>query len=285
MKSSLIVLLITGIVFFSHKGHGQNMELSLQLGGSYYSGDMDAPEFSTNLKNIRFALGLGGKYNFSSKFGIRANMTFGKLRGDDSMSSADWQIKRNLSFETNLFEFAALAEYKIFSFDLSNGWTISPYAAAGVAVFRFNPTTELEGLEYELQPLGTEGQGLDNSHYSLTQLSIPFGGGIHFDFGSRFFLFGEILGRKTFTDYIDDLSTNYVAVEELNEAGFSLAAELAFRSDELAGFDPLTDFPVTGDQRGMPDVKDYYFSGMIGFGIYFDGFFKRSDPSTDCYKF
>jgi hypothetical protein len=46
--------------------------------------------------------------------------------------------------------------------------------------------------------------------YSLTQLEIPMGGGFKFYLNESFYVGFEILHRKTFTDYIDDVSTKYI---------------------------------------------------------------------------
>ena len=62
----------------------------------------------------------------------------------------------------------------------------------------------------------TEGQGTtsfqNRKPYSLTQLSIPFGGGVKIGVSDDFNIIIEYGLRKTFTDYIDDVSTTYAGI-------------------------------------------------------------------------
>ena len=50
----------------------------------------------------------------------------------------------------------------------------------------------------------------DQKPYNLTQFAIPFGGGIKFRVSENVVLAYEVGFRKTFTDYLDDVSTFYV---------------------------------------------------------------------------
>ena len=116
-----------------------------------------------------------------------------------------------------------------------------------------------------LKPLSTEGQGLvaypNRDPYSLTQFAIPFGAGIKFAINESISLAWEIGLRKTFTDYLDDLSTSYVDEATLLAERGPLAADLAFRGDELKN--TPGSYPADGTVRGGPDFKDwYYFSGI-----------------------
>lgn len=256
------VLMLTCLSF--GMAQSQNLEVGLMLGGSYYSGDMDAPKYSTNLKNTKFAFGLFGRYHLSNKMAIRASLTFAKLRGADSLSVAQWQIDRNLSFENNITELSGTFEYNFFEFNPLNGIgsKFTPYVFAGLAYFRHNPTTLYLGQTIELQPLGTEGQGMlgYENKYSLNQLSIPFGGGIKYALTDKILLGFEINGRKTFTDHLDDLSGEYVNYDDLLNGNGFLSAQLSDRTQELTG--EISD-RATGSQRGKASVKDYYFTGMV----------------------
>jgi hypothetical protein len=93
---------------------------------------------------------------------------------------------------------------------------ITPYVFVGVAVYHFNPYAyDTTGKKVYLQPLSTEGEGLPQypgrKEYALTQLAIPFGGGIKFRITDRVVLAYEIGMRKLFTDYLDDVSNTYVS--------------------------------------------------------------------------
>ncbi len=279
---SLIIVLSTSTVF------SQQLEFGLQLGGSYYTGDMDAPELSTNLKNLRFGFALNASYILSPKLSFRGNLSFLKIVGNDSMSSQDWQKLRNLSFQNNVTELAGLVEYNLLSFspDGRSGRSFTPYLVGGVAYYKHNPKALYQGQLIELQPLGTEGQGMPGfeEKYSLHQISIPFGGGLKIGLNNNLTLSLELLGRRTFTDHLDDLSKSYVNYSELEAGNGELSAILSDRTGEVTGiFDP--ERRLTGDQRGKASIKDYYFSGMVGINYRFEGGFGGSGDQLGCPTF
>ena len=137
--------------------------------------------------------------------------------------------------------------------------TWSPYIFGGLAVFHFNPYTyDQQNNKVFLKPLSTEGQGLPGYEkpYSLTQLALPFGGGIKYNISDNFRIALEVGLRKLFTDYLDDVSTNYPDLNLLRPR----AAYLSYRGDELK---PPVPFPGEGAIRGNPKVKDNYYLLMI----------------------
>ncbi len=244
---------------------GQYYEIGLQLGGTLYRGDLDAPSFTKNFKNTQLAYGGFIKYNLSGHFGIRGNVTFGKLKGDDAISDSEEDNRRNLNFTSSLKELGLMLEYNIMHYDpKDNDKFFTPYVTAGVAFFSFNPTTTYEGNEYELQPLGTEGQGLPgyNTRYNLTELSIPFGAGVKYSFNEKWSVGFELIWRKTFTDYLDDVSGVYADYDELLAGNGTIAAALSNRQGEYLGqSEPI--IPEAGTPRGQGDVKDYYITAMF----------------------
>jgi hypothetical protein len=155
-----------------------------------------------------------------------------------------------------------LGEFNVFNL-YNIKWT--PYFFGGVAVFKFNPYTFDENNEKTyLQPLSTEGQGIEGysvKPYKLTQLSLPFGGGIKYAFSDRVRLGVELGIRKTFTDYLDDVSTNYAGEDDLLAARGAQAVALAYRGDEVSNGNP--DYPEKGAMRGGAENLDlYYFTGL-----------------------
>ena len=166
----------------------------------------------------------------------------------------------------------------------------SPFA--GVAMFGFNPyTLDSLGDKYFLKNLGTEGQGLleypDRKKYKNVQFAIPFGIGVRFRITDNAYLGYEIGLRKTFTDYIDDVSKTYVDEALLASNRGAKAVELSFRSNELK--DVSLPYPEDGTIRGGSKYKDwYYFSGItLSIGLFnpsgsgiMSG--KGKKGSTDC---
>ena len=98
------------------------------------------------------------------------------------------------------------------------------------------------------------------------QVSIPAGLGIELKVSEYNSIALEFGVRKTFTDYLDDVSGNYPDLAELAELD-PLAATLSFRRVNRNG-EPAN-IHAAGTQRGNPDAKDlYYFFGVnFGFNI------------------
>ena len=85
--------------------------------------------------------------------------------------------------------------------------------------------------------------------------------GIKFRISESVVLSYEISFRKTFTDYIDDVSTFYVDKTILQNAKGPIAVEMAYRGNELQGGDQ--NYPVAGTKRGNPTHNDfYYYTGI-----------------------
>jgi hypothetical protein len=116
---------------------GQIIQGGLAFGKSVYWGDLNAPEFSSNLNNNGgLAIQAFIKKNYRNQFGAKLGLLMGKLQANDNNSTQDWQKERNLSFRTRIFELSAMGEYYFFGFDPnSTDKPFSPYVTAGVAVF------------------------------------------------------------------------------------------------------------------------------------------------------
>lgn len=263
MKRTLFLVLLLPVL-----ASAQNrLHLTLSGGFSNYYGDLQSKPLT--LDQAHGALGVGVKYDITGHFSVRGGFFYGKISADDKRNKPSLQA-RNLNFHSRVIEGSVVAEYALF--DLQNK-KFTPYAFAGVALFRFNPYTfDSTGAKFHLQPLGTEGQGLaqypDRKFYNLTQFAIPFGAGIRLQVSEKVTLAYEFSLRKTFTDYLDDVSTTYVDATTLNIARGPKAVELSYRGGELKDGDPV--YPADGTVRGGPDAKDwYYFSGItatIGIG-------------------
>src|SRR5690606_26008907 len=147
------------------------------------------------------------------KLYLRANVTVGKVNGDDKVSGL--YLNRNLSFSSPVTDIHLGLEY-----DLLNSYerSVVPFVFGGISVFRFNPSTvDITVVKVFLQPLGTEGQGyyLGREKYDLTSFAIPFGAGAKLSLSENIKVRFEVGFRKTMTDYIDDLSTTYADQSEL----------------------------------------------------------------------
>ena len=251
------LLLSTVILLSFSVAQAQNLHFTLFTGVSNYQGDLQPKKITFQQGN--FAFGVGGLYELSEKLYLRGNVTVGKISGDDQKSYDN--ASRNLNFSSQIVDVHLGLEYDILNnYDRS----LVPFVFAGVSVFHFNPTTfDSVGRKVFLQPLGTEGQGFfqGRTKYDLTQLAIPFGGGLKLAISENVRLRFEVGFRKTFTDYLDDVSSTYADKSQLLLNNGQRAVDLAFRGDEIKG--SAATYPAVNSKRGNAADKDlYYFAGM-----------------------
>jgi hypothetical protein len=234
-------------------------ELGLFGGVSYYMGELNPGK---QFFMVRPGGGLVYRYNTSRRFAWEIHGLYGSVQAEDARSGKDNQVLRNLSFRSQIIEFAGLLHFNFFNYEIGNPETpATPYIFGGLGLFRFNPKADFQGEWIALQPLGTEGQGspvyADRKQYSLMGANIPFGFGVKFHAFGRLGFSLEWGLRKTFTDYLDDVSTTYADPDVLFATHGELAALLADRS--LVNPGKIN----AGRQRGNSTNKDWYsFAGL-----------------------
>jgi hypothetical protein len=180
---------------------------------------------------------------------------YGEISGSDV--NFEENKYRNLSFRSNIWEVSSIFEYNFVPFGariLSEDF--ASYVMIGIAGFRFNPTTDFRGNNVELRKMRTEGQS-DKEMYKIIQLAVPFGGGVKYNLSKNWVLGLEVGWRFLFTDYLDDVSTEYPDLKIQRETYGDLSADLSDRSWEVDGVgEPLS---LAGDMRGDPALRDWYF--------------------------
>jgi len=248
-----VLLFTISLLALAHVGHSQNKtEIGGMYGFSYYLGDLN--EYTQFPSQQTFqSWGVLVRQPLNERWAIRGNFYKGTIGGDDALSSNEIAQNRNLSFNSSIWEVACNMEFNFLPFhSFAQSHYISPYIFGGLALFHFNPTGELNGNQYELQPLRTENQ---SDPYNLTSIAIPFGGGVKFKFTHRF-MFGIEWGlRKTFTDYLDDVSTRYPSdPTQLSTVAKGLSNKSLERENGQNAW---------GMQRGNDKRKDLYsFAGV-----------------------
>jgi hypothetical protein len=230
----------------------KDASIALFTGLMNYQGDLNPNSFT--YKHSKFTTGLTVRKPLSRWFALRGGIAFGKIKAADRYNR-DYLQKRNLSFTTFLKEAHLGLEGTL----IAGRSTL--YLYSGIAVFHFNPWAfDIEGEKVFLKPLSTEGQGLpqypDQKPYQLTQFSLPLGGGLRYALTESITIGIEISQRKTFTDYLDDVSTHYVDREVLLNARGPKAVEMAYRGNQASG-SPV--YPAHGEQRGTPSEMDWYY--------------------------
>lgn len=280
-----VFLLCASLIYcsaFSQLSAGTYWEGGFTIAPSNFLGDLGgtAGKGTTFLKDNNFnqtKFFIGGFMQvFPSEWlSGRFSLNFGRVSGDDAVIKGKGGMEearrlRNLNFKSSLVEFTAAAEIYPTVFlegDATDAFhKIRPYVMAGIGAFHFNPKGQdpSTGQWVALQPLHTEGQGFaeypDRKPYKLTQLNVPLGVGIKYYVTDNFALSFEIVHRKTFTDYMDDVSTSYIDPNLFynyltpNQAA---TADRVYNKSPLraanSGFNP-------GDKRGTKENNDAYYS-------------------------
>lgn len=257
MRSGRLFILLS-VMCASWAAKAQVSELGITGGLTYYIGDLNTRHYY----NAKPAFGLVYRYNFSERYAFRLQGLYSRLEAFDSDSPDPNAQYRGLSFTTSLVEVAGLLEINFFPYRAGKekkSWT--PFIFLGAAYFRVNPQADLNGVRFDLAPLGTEGQGTSagaNEPYALDNLAYPFGAGLKFNL-KRVDIQLEWGLRKTKTDYIDDVSGLYVDNAVLEFENGDLSAALADRT----GADRSNGDPNAGRARGDGKTTDWYqYTGL-----------------------
>ena len=237
----------------------QYNEAGIFIGTSNYSGDLQSKLEPTEY-NVAF--GLFARRHFSKYLAAKAHFYKGELSGSDEHQTFKSGLQeRNLSFRTSIMELGVQGELNFTPYAIREKKFSTGYLFLGVSGIYFNPQAQMGGDWYDLQPLGTEGQTIDPDmkKYSKVNVAVPFGFGIRLNINEQTNFGFEIGVRKTFTDYLDDVSTYYPDIDAL-AAHDPIAAVLSFRSPDYLN-KPLPN-PV-GTERGDATNKDWYvFAGV-----------------------
>jgi hypothetical protein len=236
-----------------------------------------------NLGNTRFngSFYVGALYRYA--IGLRLEFTYGKLASHDSILSkvpvgdiARARYNRNFSFRSTVTEVNLVAEFHpIFIFGNHEARDeipplYSPYLMIGVGYFSFNPQTKLGNRWIDLQPLSTEGQGFpeypDRKVYKLNGITLPIGVGMKYELTSFLNVRGEFLYRFTDTDYLDDVSTNYIDPDVFYNhlSGNRLTNALLLHDRQRGEYLPQT---LPGKKRGDVTNNDGFFTFNLKIGL------------------
>lgn len=269
---------ITQAQRYKQRWKSYRTELNFGLGVTNFLGELGgADQIGTDyfkdleLSESNMAISAGLRYRLSQIFALNNTLTYGRVSGDDALTKEFFRNYRNLNFKSDIIEASSNLEiaiikeqvgarYRLRGIRGSRGFELSAYGFVGIGVFYFNPKGLYRGEWVNLADLNTEGQGLDGTRndYSKVQLAIPVGIGFKYGIDRRWGVGLQYGIRKTFTDYIDDVSKTYYSPSALAAAGGSLAAEMADKSNN--GFPYIT---AVGEQRGDPRDKDSYMFAVF----------------------
>jgi hypothetical protein len=253
-------------------------DYGVMVGASNYLGEIGGKEktrrdFILDLKLSQTKSAFGGfaRYKYNSKFFFRGSAGWYRISGDDKLSTNPGRRGRNLSFKNDIYELSGVAQYVFYSIsDIGRSYRyrndFKAYVFTGLAASMHNPQAKYQGSWVDLAPLHTEGQGIVEGApkpYGKYIAAIPAGAGFFFTINKVYRIGWEFNWRTTFSDYLDDVSTNYVDPSVFGDN--QMAIDLANRNPELQPYD---------DNSGIPDPLNYYPHVENGTMVYP----KRGDP-------
>lgn len=268
-KILVFLLLFTGISSVRGQvveGVVQEGEFGITLGAAHYFGDLNT---NVGLNRPKPAVGVFFRKQFGEYIALRLGLHYAQLGYSDVYSKNDFQQRRNLSFNTNIWEGTLQGDFNFMRFVPGEpGFNFTPYVTLGVGLFNYDPYAYLNGRKYFLRPLGTEGQGStlypNRKPYGAVAICMPLGMGIKYNISPNINFSFEVAYRFTTTDYIDDVSTNYVpdafSTTLPGGAGMSPWYALQDRSYETGS----TRIGTKGRQRGFSGQKDNYVIAEVG---------------------
>ena len=272
MKKSILTLFLAFAIFVqafaqSEYGNVQQGEFGFTVGVATYFGDLNT---NVSLNALKPAVGIFYRKQFNNYMGVRLSAHYTEVGYSDTYSKNDYQKTRNLSFNSSITEFALSGDFNFFKYIPGNpDYAFTPYITIGLGVFNYNPYAYLGGDKYYLRPLGTEGQnigyvgadGKTRKPYGSVAVCFPLGLGVKYSIGNNLNLSIQIADRFTTTDYLDDVSTTYVGINNFppQNGKPSVAGLLQDRSYETG-----VTIGVEGAQRGWSKQKDQYMIAEVG---------------------
>jgi len=269
MLKKLVLAAITGLSGLTasaqlYESNVHQGEFGASIGLAHYFGDLNT---NAAINRPKFSAGIFFIKQFNNYVGLKVAADYARLGYSDIYSKNAVEQRRNLSFNSNIWEASLSGYFNFFKFMPGvEGYNYTPYVSLGVGVFSFDPYAYLGGQKYFLRPLGTEGQGRDSSApapYGTMAISFPLTVGFKYAINSDINVFAEVGYRFTNTDYLDDVSTNYAdptLFPTLPDGSPSPEYLLQDRSYETG-----TRIGEKGRQRGNSLQKDAYV--MLHFGV------------------
>ena len=278
MKIKLLIIalaLIPKVVFSQQSNFNSQAnwslnkkELQFGIGATQFLGDLGGSEgigkdYSLRDLDIQatgFAGWLGFRQRFHPYFATTTSICAFQLKGDDKWSEEKSRFDRNSNFRSLCFEVQQRFEF-IFAATERFGPVFNPpgkyskknrneqyYIFGGVGLLYFNSKSKyVDGSMIALRPLKTEGQ---SKMYSPLTFTVPFGMGFRIGIDRMTRLGLELSYVKTFSDYIDDVSTKFADPANLN------SPEAVYFSNPSTSSNTAY---APGKKRGDPEHKDAYY--------------------------
>lgn len=280
-KIVLISLFLIPLVSMSQQWKKTRKEILFGFGASNLLGDLGgADQIGTHLmKDLEISMTRpvvagGYRYKLSPTMAVKGFGGWARLAGNDLLTAEPARNNRNLSFRTNIITASAQFEYSVIEEKVKSRYSrrskkfpLNIYFFGGFGFFYFNPEAQYyDGKWYKLKPLHTEGQGLPGSEakdYSLVQFCVPMGIGLKYPINRKWSIGLEYSITKTFTDYIDDVSTVYYDNDAIRAAYGDVAAYFADPSTTPTREAPIKGGTNPGEKRGETTYNDAFMFAWL----------------------
>ena len=164
MRKLLVVVCVGALVAFiparsfSQDAIVQEGEFGIGIGAAHYFGDLNT---RARMNRPKPAATIFFRKNFSNYISGRIGASFARLGYSDKYNTHnEYMYRRNLSFNTNVWELNLQGDFNFFRFMPGEpGFNYTPYITFGVGAFSYDPFAYLNGEKIFLRPLSTEGQG------------------------------------------------------------------------------------------------------------------------------
>ncbi|MFY7964262.1 MAG: DUF6089 family protein [Chitinophagaceae bacterium] len=258
-------VLCISVLFFANTAKTQSLEsfehvgeIGVSVGAAHYFGDLN-PEF--DISRPKFSAALHYTKQMNNYVGLKISATYAGLGYADKYSKNVFQQNRNLSFNSDVWEFSLNGTFNFFSFNPGfEGNNYTPYVGLGIGVFTYDPYAYLNGEKYLLRTVGTEGQGSDaypdRLPYKNYAFCMPLTLGFKYAFSPSMNVFTELRYRFTNTDYLDDVSTTYTPDAFIGAGPASLLSDRSYELGSTIG--------IKGRQRGTTLQKDAFATFHVG---------------------
>lgn len=179
------------ILLCSLLANGQRAEVGFGIGTWNYTGDLSR---NYNILNVKPAGTVFYRSNLGRAISFRTSITAGKIAASDARPIDAFASNRAASFNLFLYELALATEYHFLDWrSEKRPLRFTPYVVTGLGLF------------------GMAGQTQKSAEYSSIQPSAQLGIGFKYVLNPLWYLSLEFSTRKTFFDYLDNVSEGNTA--------------------------------------------------------------------------
>ncbi|PVD51453.1 hypothetical protein DC498_15070 [Terrimonas sp.] len=250
-------------------GVKQEGEIGVTVGAAHYFGDLNT---NVGINRPKPAVGVFFRKQFSEYIALRLGLHYAQLGYSDIYSNNEFQKRRNLSFNSNIWEATLQGDFNFMRFVPGDPYLrFTPYVTLGIGAFNYDPYAYLGGTKFYLRNIGTEGQGSslypNRKPYSAVAFCMPLGMGVKYSINPNLNFSFEVAYRFTTTDYLDDISTTYAPDAYAQTMPDGTATAWYLLQDRSYETGDGVRIGTKGRQRGFSGQRDAYIIAEVGLAL------------------